>query len=90
MMRDYGDQADWPDEWREVFDDIPGVGMFRDYEYFESADLFEKAFMHHQDEPGYDRDAVLAAREEFFEYTGLPEELFPWDDWREAMGYEDE
>lgn len=89
MMRDYGDEADWPSEWQEVFEDIPGVGMFRDYEFNASAELFERAFMHHSDEPGYSRDDVNAARDEFFEYTGLPEELFPWDEWRETMGYDD-
>lgn len=89
-MRDFGDNEEgWPDEWREVFEDIPGVGMFRDYEFERSAELFERGFMHHADEAGYDRDEVNAARQEFFDYTGLPEELFPWDDWREAMGYDD-
>lgn len=78
---------DWDREMRDVWDDMPGIPLFRDYEYGIAEDLFDAAFTHHADEPGYDRDAVLAAREEFFEFTGLPEELFPWDEWREAMGY---
>ena len=78
-----------PDEWQDVFDDIPGIGLFRDYEYNEAMDLFEAGFMHHSGEAGYDADAVHAAREEFFEFTGLPENLFPWDEWREAMGYDE-
>jgi hypothetical protein len=86
-MENFGDYEDWPSEWQETFDDIPGIGMFRDYEWEQSAELFERAFMHHSDESGYNADEILAAREEFFEYTGLPEELFPWDEWREAMGY---
>lgn len=86
-MRDYGPFGEWPDEWQTTFEDIPGVGMFRTYEYEQATELFERAFMHHSDEPGYDSDSVNAAREEFFTYTGLPEELFPWDEWREAMGY---
>lgn len=80
---------DWPEDWQDVFDDIPGVSEFRDYEWNIAADLFEQGFMHHSDEPGYDADAAQAARDEFFEFTGLPEELFPWDEWREAMGYDE-
>lgn len=80
---------DWDSEFQDVFDDIPGVPMFRDYEYDYAADLFERAFTHHSDEEGYDANDAQAAREEFWEFTGLPEELFPWDEWREAMGYED-
>lgn len=89
MVRNYGDEANWPDEWQEVFESIPGMSMFRDYEFNQSSELFEKAFMHHSNERGYDADEVNAAREEFFSYTGLPEDLFPWDEWREAMGYDE-
>lgn len=88
-MDDLGSYDDWTHGWQEVFDDIPGVGMFRDYEYAETVSLFERAFMHYADEPGYDPNDIRQAREEFFEYTGLPEELFPWDEWREVMGYDD-
>lgn len=87
-MATFGDD-ELPEEWQEVFDDIPGIGLFRDYEYNEAMDLFEAGFMHRSDEPGYDRDAVMQAREEFFDFTGLPEDLFPWDEWREAMGYDE-
>jgi hypothetical protein len=80
---------DWDEEFRDVFDDIPGVPLFRDYEYEIAQDLFERGFTHHADEPGYDREEAQAAREEFFEFTGLPDELFPWDEWREAMGYDE-
>lgn len=90
MARDeYDGFDDWPDDWQDVFQDIPGVAEFRDYEFDIAAQLFEQGFMHHSDEPGYDKDAAQSAREEFFEYTGLPDELFPWDEWREAMGYDD-
>lgn len=78
---------DWDREMRDVWDDMPGIPLFRDYEYNMAEDLFDIAFTHHRDEPGYDRDEVLRAREEFFAFTGLPDELFPWDEWREAMGY---
>lgn len=79
---------DWDAEFQGVWDEIPGIPLFRDYEYSYSEELFERAFTHHADEPGYDANDVAEAREEFWEFTGLPEELFPWDDWREAMGYE--
>jgi hypothetical protein len=89
-MRDYGgDYDDWPSEFQQVWDDLPGVSMFREYETERTAELFELGFMHHADESGYDRDDIRAARAEFFEFTGLPEELFPWDEWREAMGYDE-
>lgn len=78
---------DWDAEFQGVWDDIPGIPLFRDYEYDRAMELFEAGFTHHSDEADYDRDEARAAREEFFEFTGLPEELFPWDDWREAMGY---
>lgn len=80
---------DWDAEFQEVWDEIPGIPLFRDYEYDIAQDLYEAGFTHHADEPGYDPDAARDAREEFFEFTGLPEDLFPWDDWREAMGYDD-
>jgi hypothetical protein len=86
---DFGPFGEWPDEWRETFDDIPGIGLFREYEQDVAMDLFEAGFMHHSDEPGYDADYAQAMRDEFFEFTGLPEEMFPWDEWREAMGYDD-
>ena len=79
---------DWEAEFQDVWDDIPGIPFFRDYEHDIAEELFERAFTHHSDEAGYDRDDVQAAREEFWDFTGLPEELFPWDDWREAMGYD--
>jgi hypothetical protein len=80
---------DWEPEFQEVWDELPGIPLFREYEYNEAADLFERGFTHHADEPGYDREDAMAARDEFFEFTGLPEELFDWDGWREAMGYND-
>jgi hypothetical protein len=88
-MRDFGEYDDWSSDWQETWDDIPGVGMFREHEYTHAMELFETAFMHHSDEPGYDKNEVADARAEFFDYTGLPEEMFPWDEWREAMGYDD-
>jgi len=79
---------DWDNDWQELWEDIPGVSMFREYESEIAAELFERGFMTHTGDPGYDADEVRAARDEFFEFTGLPEDLFPWGDWREAMGYD--
>lgn len=79
---------DWNSEFQEVWDEIPGIHYFRDYEYEQAEALFERAFTHHSDEMGYDPDDVRAAREEFFDFTGLDDEYFPWDDWREAMEYD--
>lgn len=79
---------DWGEEFREVWEEIPGIPFFRDYEREHAEDLFERGFTHHSDEEFYNSADAKTARDEFFEYTGLPEELFPWEDWREAMGYE--
>jgi hypothetical protein len=79
---------DWDAEFQDVWDDVPGIPYFREYEQNIAEELFERGFTHHAGEEGYDRDDARAAREEFFEFTGLPEELFPWDEWRDAMGYD--
>ena len=80
---------DWGDGFQETFDSVPGIHQLRDYEYSVLEDLYERGFTRHADTPGYSADDVHAARQEFFDFYGLPEELFPWDDWREAMGYDD-
>lgn len=81
---------DWDAEFQGVWQDIPGIPYFRDYERDIAEGLFERGFMQHSDDSNYDSADAKLAREEFFEFTGLPEELFPWDDWREAMGYGDD
>ena len=76
--------GDWEPEFRDVWNDIPGVPLFREYEFNQSAELFERGWVDSSLSP----DERETARQDFFDFTGLPEELFPWDDWREAMGYE--
>lgn len=76
---------DWSDEFREVWEDLPGIPLFRDFEREQAEDLFYSAFV----DKGLTKEERDSAREEFFDYTGLPEEMFPWDEWREAMGYGD-
>jgi hypothetical protein len=75
-------------EHQAIFDELPGLGFFDDEEAGLVLDLYEAGFTHHSDEYGYDPDLVHAAREEFFEYTGLDYMDFDWDAWKEAMGYE--
>lgn len=89
MANGEDDGYEFPDQWEDIFDFIPGVSEFREYEQEIARDLFEAGWMHHADEAGYSSDDVHRAREEFFEFTGLPEELFPWDEWRELMGYDE-
>lgn len=75
---------DWTPEFRDVWNDIPGVPLFRDYEREISADLYERGWVDSTLTP----DEREEARQEFFDFTGLEEQFFPWDEWREAMGYE--
>lgn len=86
---------DWDEPFREVYDDIPGMATAYEHDdnfdpsYAES--LFEVGFTMHSDEleaAGYSQDEVQAIREEFFDYIGIDEADFDWQDWREAMGYE--
>lgn len=92
--------ADFPsDSWREiseerqdVFGDIPGTDFFDTYADERYAqELYAVGFGYtaaEYDAMGIDEDMVHAAREDFFDYMGLEWDDFPWDEWREAMGYE--
>jgi hypothetical protein len=79
---------DWDTGFREVWDELPGIPYFRDYERQEAEILFEMGFTRNKNDADYNAGEVKIAREEFFVHTGLPREMFPWTDWREAMGYE--
>lgn len=85
----------WDDvdsQQRDIFDQLPASDYFdsefdRDY----AQQLYEIGFTHSADDydaAGIDMDAVYAAREEFFEFMQMEDADFPWDEWREAMGYE--
>jgi hypothetical protein len=78
----------WDDGFKDAWDDIPGIPYAEDWEIEQLEDLFEIGFMHSSAEPDYNADVVHQAREEFFEFLGLEYSDFPWDEWREAMGYE--
>jgi hypothetical protein len=79
---------EWDEGFQDTWDEIPGIPYLESWENDYASDLYERGFTHHAEDPGYDADDVAEAREEFFEFMGLEDEDFPWDDWREAMGYE--
>jgi hypothetical protein len=61
----------------DMFDRIPGTEYLDYDEYHEAFDLFYAGFV----ESGGDREA-------FFDYMNMSDRDFPWEDWREWMGYE--
>lgn len=77
---------DWSSEFQGVWDELPGIPFFRDYEREQAEDLFDSAFV----DQSLSRAEREQAREDFFDFTGLPEYMFPWEDWKEAMGYGDD
>ena len=86
---------DWESSFQDIYDDVPGMATAQtadetfDNSYAEA--LFDVGFTMHSDEleaRGYSEDDVQAIREEFFDYMGIDESQFDWQDWREAMGYE--
>jgi hypothetical protein len=81
---------DWSSGFRELYNETPGTQYVETWEARHVEALFEAGFTYHASEyeaQGLTEDDVHAIREEFFEYMGLAEENFDWDDWREAMGY---
>jgi hypothetical protein len=86
---------DWAESFRDVYDDVPGMATAYnndpDFDSGYAEALFEVGFTMHSDEltaAGYSEDQVQAIREEFFDYMGIDESDFDWQEWREAMGYE--
>lgn len=75
---------DWGEGFQEAFEALPGISYFRDYEYERAEGMFYEGWVDRDASPDDRHDA----REDFFEYTGLTMEDFPWDEWREAMGYD--
>lgn len=72
----------------EIFNELPGIGWYDDDEAERVLDLYVDGFTHHSWEPGYDADAVHAAREAFWEFTGIDPADFDWEEWKAVMGYE--
>jgi hypothetical protein len=86
---------DWEGSFQGLYDDVPGMATaYTADEHFDSGyaeALFEVGFTMHANEleaSGYSEDDVRAIREEFFDYMGIDEGDFDWEEWREAMGYE--
>jgi hypothetical protein len=61
----------------DMFDRIPGVQFLDTEDRADSFELFYENFV----ENGHDREA-------FFEYMGMEPRDFPWEEWREWMGYD--
>lgn len=82
-----------PDDHRELFWQVPGADYIdagTDTDYAQA--LYAVGFGYTSDDydrMGFDADQVHAAREDFFDFMGLEWEDFPWDEWREVMGYND-
>lgn len=94
-MAYYSDDAwgDLPGDRQNTFWEVPGVDYFETRREEETAQaLYAIGFGYtaaEYDQMGIDPDAVHNAREQFFDFMGLEWDDFPWDEWREAMGYND-
>lgn len=85
--------GEWSEEHIEIFNEIPGTEYLEGDDRLYAQDLYELGFGHTEadyDALGIDPDTVHQAREDFFDFMGLEYDDFPWDDWREAMGYGDD
>jgi hypothetical protein len=65
----------------DMFDRLPGSEFLTGEERAEAFELFYEGYV-------MTGNADQEAREEFLDYMGMTEEDFPWEDWREWMGYE--
>lgn len=79
-------------ERQDAFWEVPGTAYFDDRaEERQAQELYAAGFGYtasEYDSMGLDPDQVHEAREAFFDFMGLEWDDFPWDEWREAMGYE--
>lgn len=60
----------------DMFDRLPGTEFLSTEERAEAFELFYSGFVEGGD------------RSEFLEFMNMEESDFPWEDWREWMGYE--
>ena len=74
---------DWSEGMQDLFDNTTDI--LSDQDYFLSPtdletaqNLFEEAFM-----PGNEYTWDDVRGEDFFDFLGIPEELFDWEAWRE-------
>lgn len=68
----------WDESFQEVWESTPGTAFLDDQENNIAQDLFNLGFI----------ENVHGYRDEFFDYMEMPEDMFPWAEWREAMGYD--
>jgi len=80
---------DWPEEFQDIWDSIPSTSELSGSEYESAEFFFEEGFMTYEDEK-IGVDDISFARDQFFDILGIDEweDIFDWDGWREAMGYE--
>lgn len=85
--------GDLPEGLQEVFWHAEGADYFEDREDQSIAEAYYAMGFgfrgEEYDQMGLDPDAVKAARDAYFDHMQMNEDQFPWDEWREAMGYED-
>lgn len=85
--------GDLPRERQDAFWEVPGTDYFDNRsEEREAQELYAVAFGYkaeEYDQMGIDEHTVHDAREKFFDFMRLEWDDFPWDEWREAMGYND-
>ena len=77
---------DWDSDFKDIFDQIPGVDYLSSQERAYAEALFEEGFMYsaeQYEEKGLSPEAVEFLREEFWDYMYLPPEEFDWEAWRE-------
>lgn len=70
---------DWDQGAQSIFNALPGTGEGSDAET-----LFEYGWMRSDVTP----EMRQAIRDHFYDVMHMPEFMFPWDEWREWMGYE--
>lgn len=81
-----------PENLEDLFWQVPGADYIENTDLDYAQAIYAAGFGYHAEDydgMGFDRDAVHAAREDFFNFMGLEWEDFPWDEWREAMGYDE-
>lgn len=85
--------AGLPREMQEFFGQIRGTDYIPNSDLAEVRTEWALAFGYHAtdyDAMGIDKETVSALRDKFFDYMGLEWDDFPWADWRELMGYDEQ
>jgi hypothetical protein len=64
----------------DMFERLPGVEFLETDERQQAFELFNEGFVV--------EGSSLESREAFLDFMGMEDEDFPWEDWRDWMGYE--